>query len=284
MSLREVKKLMGVLDGEGPTTKFLLEHIIDDPAALPDNFDSRQQWPQCASIHTIRDQSTCGDCWALGCVEAISDRICIVHNKNVTISAEDLLECCGFRCGLGCNGGYPYEAWEYWVKKGLVTGGLYGSKQGCKPYTLAPCEHHSTGKRPPCSGDSRTPSCSRKCENLVYPVSYDEDKHFGKYAYSLRRDEKQIRADILKNGPVEAAFSVYADFLSYKSGVYKHTKGSLLGGHAIRILGWGVEGGVPYWLAANSWNTDWGDQGYFKILRGKNECGIESGVVAGIPK
>lgn len=275
---------MGVLGNQGPTTQFILEHVIDDPLSLPDNFDSRKQWPSCSSIRTIRDQSTCGDCWALGCVEAISDRICIVHNKNVVISAEDLLECCGFRCGLGCNGGYPYEAWVYWVKKGLVTGGLYGSKQGCKPYTLAPCEHHTKGKLPPCKGDSRTPSCSRKCENLAYNVSYAEDKHYGKYAYSLRNDEKQIRADILKNGPVEAAFNVYADFLSYKSGVYQHTKGSLLGGHAIRVLGWGVEQGVPYWLAANSWNTDWGDQGYFKILRGKNECGIESGVVAGIPK
>ena len=35
----------------------------------------------------------------------------------------------------------------------------------------------------------------------------------------------------------------------------------MLGGHAIRILGWGTENGTPYWLVANSWNTDWGDKG-----------------------
>merc|ERR1712172_211483 len=57
-----------------------------------------------------------------------------------------------------------------------------------------------------------------------------------------------------------------------------------LGGHAIRILGWGVEEGTPYWLVANSWNYDWGDKGTFKIIRGKDHCGIESGVVAGLPK
>lgn len=37
--------------------------------------------------------------------------------------------------------------------------------------------------------------------------------------------------------------------------------GSAVGGHAIKILGWGEEKNVPYWLAANSWNTDWGDNG-----------------------
>lgn len=44
-------------------------------------------------------------------------------------------------------------------------------------------------------------------------------------------------------------------------GVYKHTTGQALGGHAIKILGWGTENGDDYWLVANSWNPDWGDQG-----------------------
>lgn len=43
--------------------------------------------------------------------------------------------------------------------------------------------------------------------------------------------------------------------------------GSALGGHAIKILGWGEENGVPYWLAANSWNTDWGDNGEVHCLK-----------------
>lgn len=63
-------------------------------------------------------------------------------------------------------------------------------------------------------------------------------------------------------------------------------KGKELGGHAIRILGWGVDKNTqtPYWLIANSWNTDWGDNGLFKIKRGSNECGIEEDITAGIPK
>jgi len=78
-------------------------------------------------------------------------------------------------------------------------------------------------------------------------------------------------------------FTVYSDFLTYKTGVYHHTTGSALGGHAIKILGWGTENGTDYWLVANSWNEDWGDKGFFKIKRGTNECGIEGSIVAGLP-
>ena len=70
----------------------------------------------------------------------------------------------------------------------------------------------------------------------------------------MRGVEAEIQAEIMKNGPVEGAFTVYADFPSYQSGVYQHTAGAALGGHAIKILGWGVENNVKYWLVANSWN------------------------------
>ena len=53
-----------------------------------------------------------------------------------------------------------------------------------------------------------------------------------------------------------------------------------LGGHAVEMIGWGVENGTPYWWIKNSWNDQWGDKGYFKIKRGTDECGIESGAVA----
>lgn len=90
-------------------------------------------------------------------------------------------------------------------------------------------------------------------------------------------------AEISTNGPIEAAFTVYEDFITYKTGVYQHKHGRALGGHAIKILGYGNEDGTDYWLVANSWNETWGDNGYFKILRGHNECGIEGGASAGTP-
>ena len=45
--------------------------------------------------------------------------------------------------------------------------------------------------------------------------------------------------------------------MSYKSGIYKHVSGAALGGHAAIIIGWGVEEGVEYWIAQNSWDKNW---------------------------
>lgn len=73
----------------------------------------------------------------------------------------------------------------------------------------------------------------------------------------------------------------YSDFLTYKSGVYRHRTGQRLGLHAIKMLGWGVDNGVKYWLMANSWNSDWGENGFFRILRGENECGVEARILTG---
>lgn len=283
MPLSAIKKLMGALED-----KFIekLENVQHDPdviADLPENFDPRDKWPNCPTLNEIRDQGSCGSCWAFGAVEAMTDRYCIYSNgtKHFHFSAEDLLSCCPI-CGLGCNGGIPTLAWEYWKHFGLVSGGNYNSSQGCRPYEIAPCEHHVPGNRMPCSGDTKTPKCYRTCEN-GYATPYKKDKKYGKHVYSIRGGEDHIRAEIFKNGPVEGAFTVYADLLSYKSGVYKHTTGDALGGHAIKIMGWGVENGNKYWLIANSWNSDWGDNGFFKILRGEDQCGIESSIIAGEP-
>jgi cathepsin B len=281
-SEQQLKRLMGVRQG-GPRLQ-VLEHSDVDADALPESFDARAEWPACPSISYIRDQSNCGSCWAFGAAEAITDRVCIASGGKfkTELSADDLLACCS-SCGMGCDGGFPAAAWEYWVRNGLVTGANYGDTQTCLPYPLAECEHHVPGPKPACQGDAPTPQCRRQCSVASYPTPYNQDKHFGKKAYSVSSRVEQIQTELMTHGPVEAAFTVFEDFLTYKSGVYRHVSGGALGGHAVRLLGWGVENGTPYWLLANSWNSDWGDGGYFKILRGSDECGIEDEIVAGLP-
>ncbi|CAH3896262.1 cathepsin B [Pieris brassicae] len=280
-TLQTMKKLMGAMQDKFISRLTTVEHSEEDIKDLPENFDPRDKWPNCPTLNEVRDQGSCGSCWAFGAVEAMTDRYCTYSNgtKHFHFSAEDLLSCCPV-CGLGCNGGMPTLAWEYWKHFGIVSGGNYNSSQGCLPYQIPPCEHHVPGDRLPCNGDTSTPKCVRKCQDSS---SYKEDKRYGKHVYSVRGGEEHIRAELYKNGPVEAAFTVYSDLLTYKSGVYKHTVGDALGGHAIKIMGWGVENGNKYWLIANSWNSDWGDNGFFKILRGEDHCGIESSIVAGEP-
>eukprot|EP01012_Entosiphon_sulcatum_P001334 TRINITY_DN102526_c0_g1_i1.p2 TRINITY_DN102526_c0_g1~~TRINITY_DN102526_c0_g1_i1.p2 ORF type:complete len:101 (+),score=18.69 TRINITY_DN102526_c0_g1_i1:23-325(+) len=96
--------------------------------------------------------------------------------------------------------------------------------------------------------------------------------------------------EIYKNGPIPVGFQVYSDFYNYHSGVYKHTKALSFNpfyevNHAVLAVGWGVtEQGEKYWIVKNSWGASWGNQGYFWILRGANECGIETLSPAITPK
>lgn len=122
------------------------------------------------------------------------------------------------------------------------------------------------------------------CNWWQYLIIFFSVKFSGKSAYSVDSDVQAIQTEILQNGPVEGSLTVYHDFLAYKEGVYQHVAGRAMGSHAIRIIGWGTENGTPYWLVANSWNTDWGNKGFFKILRGHKECDIEYGIYAGLPK
>jgi len=255
---------------------------------IPASFDPRDQWPDCDSLFEIRDQGSCGSCWAFGAASSFTDRACIQSGGaiNVDLSAEDILSCCR-TCGMGCNGGYLGATWNYLVKSGTSTGGLYGGT-GCKPYSIAPCEHHVEGDRPSCDDvpHSNTPACTNTCVDSYDGPSYMNDKTYGSNAYSVgnARNLDQIQTELMTNGPIEVSFTVYEDFMSYTGGVYYHTSGRSLGGHAIKLMGWGTdeETGMDYWLLANSWNSDWAENGYFRMRRGTNECGLENSGTAGM--
>jgi cathepsin B len=97
--------------------------------------------------------------------------------------------------------------------------------------------------------------------------------------------EYNIRKEIYKWGPCSSGMIVYDDFINWEGdGIYEYDKKSPeVGGHAIVIMGWGEERGKKYWIVRNSWGNDWGDKGYFKILRGVNHCEIEENCFVGFP-
>lgn len=238
--------------------------------------------------HNPNPNPNTGSCWAFGSTEAFNDRFCISTGDSKTLfSPEDTVACCtGAKCSfsMGCNGGQPGGAWNWFTKEGVSTGGDWDSNDGCKPYSLQTCAHHVT---PPAGmvacttlPEYSTPKCTSTCSTKDYTTAYTKDKHFAKSSYSVK-GEQNMQLELMEKGTLSVAMTVYEDFEAYSSGVYVHKTGKQLGGHAIKMIGWGVENGTPYWLCVNSWNDSWGEKGTFKILRGKNECGIESSVVAG---
>ncbi|XP_050426774.1 cathepsin B-like [Adelges cooleyi] len=250
---------------------------------IPRKFDARKKWRHCHTIGQVRNQGNCGSDWALSTTSAFSDRLCIATDGkfNQLLSAEQLTFCCHL-CGFGCYGGWPIIAWMYFKYHGIVTGGDYGSNEGCQPYRVAPCTFDERGNNS-CSAQpvEDNHSCYRECYGDS-DIDYNEDHVYTRDAYQLTA--AMIQKDVMAYGPVEASFDVYDDFISYESGVYVKTENATyLGGHSVKLIGWGVDWDVPYWLMVNSWDSDWGVKGTFKIRRGTNECGIEDSVTGGVP-
>lgn len=236
--VEQIKAMMG--------TKLAVDDEVFEPeivTAIPDSFDSRTQWG--SKVHPIRNQGQCGSCWAFGATEAFTDRLSIELGVDVVLSPQHLVSC--DTNNYGCNGGYLNYAWAFMNTKGVVS-------DACYPYT---------------SGTSgQTGTCKTTCADgsAFKPHHTKGVKHPGSVTATQQ--------EIMTGGPVEAAFTVYQDFMSYKSGIYHHTTGGMLGGHAIKNIGWGVENGVKYWIMANSWGTSWGENGFFRIQMG--DCGIDN--------
>jgi len=260
---------------------------------LPGQFDARLRWPYCATVHSVPNQGGCGSCWSMAATAVMSDRICIASNGTYqpSISAQDLTSCC-VPCG-GCQGSHwALSAFTYWKQRGLVSGGGYGSYEGCKPYTIAP----DCGS--PCSVQfydyRRTGKCEQSCQ-LLYVKNYDQDLHRAKSVYWLRADRgsNEIQPDVLQTirkivpkdqaneimkrelllyGPFLACFTVYEDFQHYSTGIYQpflfydRDSNKELYGHCAKLLGWGQENGTDYWLYMNTWGREWGEYGFFRII------------------
>ena len=82
--------------------------------------------------------------------------------------------------------------------------------------------------------------------------------------------------EIYQNGPIVCGISATDSFNSYSSGVLHDTSGSITINHYVSIVGWGVDGSTKFWRVRNSWGSNWGESGYFRIIRGVNNLGIES--------
>lgn len=233
-----------------PTSESLdrLRHADGANVKIPLDFDSRDEWPQCPQI--ITSQAKCGSGWAITAAGILSDRLCIQQGVEVVLSTQWLVDCDTYE--QGCFGGALEGVWKYLI--------LYGAPAAsCLPYT---------------SGQNgQVETCPQTCLDGSTPKLY--------YAatFNTISDLESIQTSIMLGGSVGATLTVYQDLLLYRGGIYAHKYGDYVGTQSVKIIGWGLENYVSYWIAANSWGTNWGEKGFFRIAFG--QCGIDSNVVTG---
>jgi cathepsin B len=234
---------------------------------LPNKVDLRVKYPNCPSIGEIRDQSQCGSCWAFATANVVTDAYCIQKSIIRSFAPQDLLTCCQTGCTGsstdGCEGGYLGYAYDNMQLLGATTGEKFGDTTNkCKPYFLSP---YATAL-------AVAPPCSSTCVDSA--VEFGRQKISG---YRYFNGVTAMMTEIATRGPITSSFKVYEDFYAYRSGVYRSNKMYYMGGHAIRIIGYGIDSvtRVKFWLVANTWGNTWGENGFFRIRRGFNECEIE---------
>ncbi|CAG9764409.1 unnamed protein product [Ceutorhynchus assimilis] len=263
---RGIKYKLGTLQPQKDVMRMNPVKRYYDPAALPNQFDSAQRWPR--YISEVQDQGWCGSSWAISTAAVASDRYGIISKgiEEVKLSAQNIISC--IPRTRGCEGGRLDRAWTFVRKYGVVD-------EACFSYTGLNTTVCSIRR----AGPLKSAGCT--------PPRYSERTQRYKVGPAYRLgNETDIMYEILRSGPVQATLKVYHDFFSYKGGIYKHTDLSLRhkqGYHSVRIVGWGEEfttnGLQKYWKVANSWGTAWGENGYFRIARGTNECDIETFVL-----
>ncbi|KAB2604562.1 cysteine proteinase 15A [Pyrus ussuriensis x Pyrus communis] len=219
---------------------------------LPTDFD----WRDKGAVTPVKDQGSCGSCWAFSATGALEGAHYLETGELVSLSEQQLVDCdheCDPEeygsCDSGCNGGLMNNAFEYALK----AGGL--EREEDYPYT---------GTDDTCKFDKSKVVSS---VNNFSVISTDED---------------QIAANLVNHGPL--AVGINAVFMqTYVGGVScPYICGKRID-HGVLLVGYGSSGFAPirfkekpYWILKNSWGQSWGEQGYYKICRGYNSCGVDS--------
>ncbi|XP_015241667.1 PREDICTED: dipeptidyl peptidase 1 [Cyprinodon variegatus] len=230
-------------------------------AALPEHWDWRNI-NGVSFVSPVRNQASCGSCYSFATMGMLEARVRILTNNSdaPVLSPQQVVSCSEY--SQGCDGGFPYLIGKYVQDFGIVD-------ESCFPYTA---------KDSPCD-------LPQNCGQM-YTAEYG---YVGGFYGGC--SEVAMMTELVNNGPMAVALEVYPDFMHYKEGIYHHTglADSInpfeLTNHAVLLVGYGRchKTGQKYWIVKNSWGSGWGEEGYFRIRRGSDECAIESIAVAARP-
>jgi len=205
-------------------------------------------WRDYGYVTNVKDQGQCGSCWAFSAVGSLEGAFKKAYNTLPYLSEQDLVDCSFEEGNGGCQGGWMNNAFQAIINQGGIDYDYYYPYQAVDYYG---CRHTLSAN----AGTIRT------------------------WVNINRGDEKDLETALATVGPISIAMDVsHNSFYNYRSGVwYEPNCSTSYLSHAMTLVGYGVENGIPYWLVKNSWGTYWGDNGYIKVAKGYNNmCGIAS--------
>lgn len=226
------------------------------------------------------DQGVCGSCWAFATCNVLTDRASVFTNGifRKKLSVQQVISC----LKEGCDGGNPEDVFEWLVNNKIYTDKQYSYFQEHQTDISTNCGYFKA------KDDDESFNVLKDSINAItqFIPEGKPDREI------LNQNIRNMKLELFLNGPFYATINIYEDFLNFSgTEVYKYDhKGTSQGGHAIEVVGYceknidtrhsfrGFDEG--YWICRNSWSKDWprlnNDKGYFAIVMGRNECGIES--------
>ena len=213
---------------------------IQNHLQLPDSVD----WRDKGVVNPIKDQGDCGSCWAFSAISTSESAYAISTGTLLQFSEQNLIDC---TICWGCMGGWPDQALDYIL---TTQTGQFASEQDY-PYRAMDC------------------ACNVDFNKLVGKITT--------YETIKEADENDLLEKVALNGVASICIAAgNTPFMSYSSGILDDDQCTDID-HAVAAVGYGTENGIDYWIVRNSWGTSWGEEGYVRMIRNKdNKCLIAS--------
>eukprot|EP01087_Luapelamoeba_hula_P001670 TRINITY_DN113_c0_g1_i1.p1 TRINITY_DN113_c0_g1~~TRINITY_DN113_c0_g1_i1.p1 ORF type:complete len:349 (-),score=46.52 TRINITY_DN113_c0_g1_i1:113-1159(-) len=205
-------------------------------AGAPTSFDWRSRGGVVTGVY---NQGQCGSCWAFSATENVESRWALAGHGLTSLSMQQVVSC--DRTDGGCNGGWPYNAYQYLIGAG-----------GQESYAAYPY----TAENTPCEFNAGAIVARPRGWQYV----------------TQSRDENQMVNYLYANGPLSVCVDA-SDWSFYSGGVFPASSCSTSIDHCVDAVGYNL-GGSPYWIIRNSWGTSWGIAGYMYLQFGANACAV----------